>query len=386
MENASATSLYVQACKFLLCGEDRSSWDQLMAILPQLRNALTCRVCRGLIVEPLSSGYCQHYVCKACLKRKRALNPGCKWCLDFTTLRQSDEQIRVVLACYKLLCEAIKSSSYYVNNEQNVAIDKLLKEAKLNSDILPNSCFVVSNINSEILDKKMADNFVSHDQLKSCARETEGAKTAVTHGGKGINHNIVHAKETQESTNGSLEHGRQNLFEPLQPCMITEEEKKQPQVKADEREIDHTQYINGNVSNGVLTVQNNGQVQPETTETDIADNINCNGTISPINLIQKNAQLQPCAMKIDIDHNIVHCTETESNGNDESHEIDSNGATTHPVRKGKSKNKRACLRPRNGQLVQKFEAGRKMRKRKLVTQTLNQKNRPRKRFKIGSTK
>ena len=382
MENVSATSLYVQACKFLLCGEDRSSWDQLMAILPQLRNALTCRVCRGLIVDPLSSGYCQHYVCKACLKKKRVLNPECKWCLDFSTLRQSDEQIRVVLACYKLLCEAIKSSSHYVNNEQNLTLDKLLKEAKLNTDISPNSCYAVSNINSDILDKKMADNIVSHDQLKPCARETKDAKPAVNRGGETINHNNLHVKEIEEAANSSSKH---EAKEQLEPCIMPEKEKKQPQLNADEREIDNTQYKNDNVFNGPLTVLTNGQLQPDVTnmKPDEIDHINWNGTISPINLIQNNAQ--PDSINIDVYHN-VDCKQLESNGNGESAEKDSDGAKAHPVRKGKSKNKRACLRPRNGQLVQKFEAGRKMRKRKLVTQSHNKNNRPRKRVKIGSTK
>lgn len=391
MENASATSLYVQACKFLLCGEDKSSWDQLMAVLPQLRNALTCRVCRGLIVDPLSSGYCRHYVCRACLQKKRALNPGCKWCLDFSKLRQSDEQIRVVLACYKLLCEAIKSSSFYVSSDKNIVVDNLLKEAKINSDVLPNSSFVVSN-NSRILDKKMVDN-VSRDQLKMCAREKVDVKTAVG--------NNFHTKKIQESTtNDILEHCDENSFELLKPSMIMVEGKNnqlQPNAFKVKPDNSNTKYINGNNSNDVVTLEEKkGQLQPNTIETE-PDNTIANCTINVISLVEKNAQLQPNAIKIEIDNTNINCSdqldfnsevseEMDSKSKDDSCEINNNGAKTHLVQKVKSRNKRACLRPRNGQLVQKFEAGRYMRKRKLATQTCNQKNRLRKKCKIGLTK
>ena len=397
MENASATSLYVQAWKFLLCGEDRSSWDQLMEILPLLRNALTCRVCRGLIVDPLSSGYCQHYVCRTCLKRKRALNPGCKWCLDFSNLRQSDEQIRVVLSCYKLLCEAIKSSSYYVNNDKNVVIDNLLREAiKLNSGVLPNSSIVVSN-NSQ----KMADNFQSRDQLKTCAREKVDVITAVNNGGKAIH---------ESATNGIKEHCDEKPVEHLKSSVMTVEEKnKQGQPDTVKMKTDNMENTNCSNSNGAVTAEKNGQLQPDSIELE-ADNTITNSNGTAIMLAEQNAGLQPSATKIETDNTNINCSdqvdcnseeidpnseeidpnseEIDPKGEDEknSGEKNNNGTKTHLVRSVMSKNKRVCLRPRNGQLVQKFEPGRYMRKRKLVTQTLNKKNRPRKKCKIGSTK
>ena len=352
MENESATLLYVQACKFLLCGEDRSSWDQLMAILPRLRNALTCRVCRVLIVDPLSSGYCQHYVCRACLKRKKALNPGCKWCLDFSTLKQSDEQVRVVLACYKLLCEAINSSSYYEENDQNLAIANLLREAKLNLDALPNSKILDSNNSLE-----MADNTASRDQLKTCERENEGTTTVVNHGGKGI----------QSATNGILELCNEN--KQLQPDVI--------QIKTDDMN-----YINCNNSNSLV------RIETDNTST------NCRGTScrAVTSAETTNANFQPNAIKIESENTQIDCSVQPDCNSEETHfidknssgEINNNGTKTRLV--SKTSNKKVCLRPRNGQLVQKFEPRRHMRKRKLAMQTLNQKNRPRKKCKIAASK
>ena len=358
MENANATSLYVQACKFLLCGEDRSSWDQLMAILPQLRKSLTCRVCRGLIVDPLSSGYCQHYVCRSCLKRKRALNPGCKWCLDFSTLKQSDEQIRVVLACYKLLCDAIKSSSYYANSDKNLTIDNLLKEAKLNTDVLPNSSLVNSN-NSTIL-QKMADNAVACDQ-----------QTTTNNGGKSK------IKSTHEIiTSGITEHSDTVDY---------------PKSTVIDVEVEHkigTEITKCNKLTGVTTEERNSQLPASKRKTEMGDtDTNFCDAIRDCVLAENNSELN--AFKVESNNTSVasndqvsHSSEqVESEGKDDSSEINNNGGKSHLIRK--IKNKRACLRPRNGQMVQKFEPGRKMRKRKLVNQTLSRKDKPKKKCKIG---
>lgn len=166
----SATALYVKACRCLYSNEMGASWDQLLILLPQLRTALSCRVCRGLVVDPQSSRYCQHYVCKGCLKKKRALNPGCKWCLDWNKLEQSDRQVRVVLACYKLLCEKIRSSDYYNNSGKDAKIDNLLKEVISHPDVLPESSYKPSK-ESRSWQANSPAGLTSRDTGKLCARE-----------------------------------------------------------------------------------------------------------------------------------------------------------------------------------------------------------------------
>lgn len=107
----NATFLYVEACKCMLSSSDDSSsnWNDLFQLLPKLRQALSCRVCRGLLVEPFGSESCEHYVCRGCLRKKRSLNPGCRWCLNMDLL-VADKQTRVLLACYQKLCEFIANS------------------------------------------------------------------------------------------------------------------------------------------------------------------------------------------------------------------------------------------------------------------------------------
>lgn len=86
--------------------DNQAVWDQLFHLLPKLRQALSCRVCRGLLIDPYGSHSCEHYVCKGCLRRKRALTPGCRWCTNLEKLTE-DKQARIVLACYQKLCEYI---------------------------------------------------------------------------------------------------------------------------------------------------------------------------------------------------------------------------------------------------------------------------------------
>ena len=176
----SATELYVKACRCLYSNEScgSSSWNELLVLLPQLRASLSCRVCRGLIVDPQSSGYCQHYVCRGCLKKKRALNPGCKWCLDWNKLQQSDRKVRVVLACYKLLCETIQTSDFYNNMAKDATVENLLEEAISNPDVLsesssacPTSDSNVSKDRGKSRSSTAAAASTSRDLGKICARE-----------------------------------------------------------------------------------------------------------------------------------------------------------------------------------------------------------------------
>ena len=124
----SATILYVQACKFMLVPDEHtpSMWEELFSLLPKLRQSLSCRVCRGLLVDPFGSLCCEHYVCRGCLKKKRSLNPGCRWCQNLDKLVE-EKQIRIVLACYKKFCEYISESSAVRNMQvQNGEYNKTL--------------------------------------------------------------------------------------------------------------------------------------------------------------------------------------------------------------------------------------------------------------------
>ncbi|PFX16241.1 E3 ubiquitin-protein ligase MSL2-like [Stylophora pistillata] len=104
----NATTLYVEACRCMLSleNDDQIVWDQMFHLLPKLRQALSCRVCRGLLIDPYGSHSCEHHVCKGCLRKKRALTPGCRWCTNLEKLME-DKQARILLACYQQLCEYV---------------------------------------------------------------------------------------------------------------------------------------------------------------------------------------------------------------------------------------------------------------------------------------
>ena len=125
----NATTLYVEACKCMLSLEtdNQAVWDQLFHLLPKLRQALSCRVCGGLLIDPYGSHSCEHHVCKGCLRRKRALIPGCRWCTNLEKLTE-DKQARIVLACYQKLCECIaqKAASVQRLSTQNGEYNKTL--------------------------------------------------------------------------------------------------------------------------------------------------------------------------------------------------------------------------------------------------------------------
>lgn len=107
--------------------DNQDVWDQLFHLLPKLRQALSCRVCGGLLIDPYGSHSCEHHVCKGCLRRKRALIPGCRWCTNLEKLTE-DKQARIVLACYQKLCECIaqKAASVQRLSTQNGEYNKTL--------------------------------------------------------------------------------------------------------------------------------------------------------------------------------------------------------------------------------------------------------------------
>lgn len=226
----SATGLYVKACRYLYSNESNSlsSWNELSTLLPQLRAALSCRVCRSLIVDPQSSRYCQHYVCRGCLKNKRALDPGCKWCLDLNKLQQSDRQVRVVLACYKLLCETIQLSDFYSNVVPGDKIDNLLSEAVSNPDVLPDSSSVSASNESNTTRVE-----TSRDTGEMCAREnvTKNVNKHDREVGAGKRRKSIHSEEA--STKVNLDQYSE------QCCAILDSSK--PTRKAVKRKYDETQ-------------------------------------------------------------------------------------------------------------------------------------------------
>lgn len=395
MVDKNATSLYVKACKFLLCGEDRSSWDELVTLMPELRSALSCRVCRGLVSDPLSSGYCPHYVCRACLRKKRALNLGCIWCLDFSKLKRSDEQIGVVVACYKLLCKAMKSSCYYINSEKNPVIDNLLKEANLHADVLPNSSFLVQN-NSRILNGKMAVKAIS--QLNTCARE----KADTTSAGNDVKSGRFDIRKTREiMSNGISESCGNEANEKFKTStMKTVEDKNdestvvQPNVL--ETSTEDTKYTNCNNQNGVVGGEEGNEEKNEEVQEGMVGIKVGSTVVKSLENEEQNFQVTPFQPHANLIETGLSNIDTSTNNHLELNSVEmnhavkesplvlNNSASSKLTQKELSKEKRASLRPRNGQSVLKSKARRYMRKRKKIAEA--HKQLPKKKYRIDLSK
>lgn len=112
----NATSLYVSTCRLIILAEpaDKSSWIDLFRLVPYLRQSLSCTVCGNLLKEPYTptNSGCQHHVCKKCKGGRKKLKPSCSWCKDYDNYAEN-LQLRILLQCYKKLCEYFMGTDVY---------------------------------------------------------------------------------------------------------------------------------------------------------------------------------------------------------------------------------------------------------------------------------
>ncbi|XP_045774845.1 E3 ubiquitin-protein ligase MSL2 isoform X2 [Maniola jurtina] len=112
----NATSLYVSTCRLIILADaaDKSSWTDLFRLVPYLRQSLSCTVCGNLLKEPYTptSSGCQHHVCKNCKGGRKKLKPSCGWCKDYENYTEN-LQLRILLQCYKKLCEYFMGTDTY---------------------------------------------------------------------------------------------------------------------------------------------------------------------------------------------------------------------------------------------------------------------------------
>lgn len=112
----NASSLYVSTCRLIIQSDldDQSSWCDLYRLVPYLRQSLSCTVCENLLIDPQtpSDNACQHHVCKQCKWGRKKLKPSCNWCFDYNIYIENI-QLRILLQCYKKLCEYLMSTQIY---------------------------------------------------------------------------------------------------------------------------------------------------------------------------------------------------------------------------------------------------------------------------------
>ncbi|XP_021351463.1 E3 ubiquitin-protein ligase MSL2-like [Mizuhopecten yessoensis] len=109
----NALNIYLTTCRYVMQADlaDRETWSDLYRYLPFLRQALSCCVCRNLVVKPMGPVHnvCQHFVCFTCAGGKMKLKPQCSWCKHHEEF-QENTQLRIAVICFKKLCEYISDS------------------------------------------------------------------------------------------------------------------------------------------------------------------------------------------------------------------------------------------------------------------------------------
>lgn len=91
--------------------DNKETWEDLYRYLPYLRQALSCCVCRNILLKPMGPTHnvCHHFVCYKCIGGKMKLKPQCSWCKDHDGFKENS-QLRLVVNCFHKLCEYISNS------------------------------------------------------------------------------------------------------------------------------------------------------------------------------------------------------------------------------------------------------------------------------------
>lgn len=147
----NALSIYLSTSKYVMQANftDRDSWSELYRYIPYLRQALSCCVCRNLLKIPMGPSHkvCQHFVCQACVEEPMTLKPQCSWCKKRAGFEES-KQLRMVVSCFKKLCEYIMSSPIgsdlqgQAKNGETESLVRLIKEGVDFDDDFQSPCIV----------------------------------------------------------------------------------------------------------------------------------------------------------------------------------------------------------------------------------------------------
>ncbi|KAJ6648154.1 E3 ubiquitin-protein ligase MSL2 [Pseudolycoriella hygida] len=155
------TSLYVSTSQIVFQHESGDqNLSDLYRLIPYLRQALSCTVCGSLLIDPHTpkETECQHHVCRKCLGGRKNLKPSCSWCRDYQKY-EGNAQLRILMQCYKNLCEYIITKPMYNSMSNQLLISGMA-----------NGTSSISTSLSELIDEgaRFQDNYQSNSgHLKS---------------------------------------------------------------------------------------------------------------------------------------------------------------------------------------------------------------------------
>jgi zinc RING finger of MSL2 len=112
-------NLYIRCSRLVFSVEPSQEWEnysEFEEILRNLYESCLCFSCKKLLIDPVVPKKhhfsCQHRVCLDCIGKKRLTPTSCKMCSDYTLFEKS-HQTKLILRCFKELCELVNSSWIY---------------------------------------------------------------------------------------------------------------------------------------------------------------------------------------------------------------------------------------------------------------------------------
>lgn len=117
--NLNPLNLYVKCSRLVFNVEPSEVWedcDEFEGSLRHLYESILCKACDLILSDPVIPKKhhlsCQHRVCLDCIGKKRSTPINCKMCCDYTLFEKS-HQTKLLIKCFKELCELVHTSWIY---------------------------------------------------------------------------------------------------------------------------------------------------------------------------------------------------------------------------------------------------------------------------------
>lgn len=117
--NLNPLNLYVKCSRLVFNVEPSEVWEdceEFEGSLRHLYESILCKSCNSILSDPVIPKKhhfsCQHRVCLDCIGKKRSTPINCKMCCDYTLFEKS-HQTKLLIKCFKELCELVQSSWIY---------------------------------------------------------------------------------------------------------------------------------------------------------------------------------------------------------------------------------------------------------------------------------
>ncbi|EDV21005.1 hypothetical protein TrispH2_009669 [Trichoplax sp. H2] len=105
-----AVSVYVELCRLLTQPPSETSCSELLESCRRFQQLMICTWCRRLVVFPVKSKLCCHYVCKHCRWTGRNQTALCQSCNNRERFENAvDEECKSLVKCFNCLAKYVSA-------------------------------------------------------------------------------------------------------------------------------------------------------------------------------------------------------------------------------------------------------------------------------------